>query len=101
MPRRTTPSVKVSFRLSGPLAARLQERAAELELSPDLAAKELVVGALQESLRYELLESLRGLSTTVDALRRDITVSLEAVLLNVARLDERDVRTFVSDHLRR
>lgn len=101
MPRRTTPSVKVSFRLSGPLAARLRERAAELELSPDLAAKELVVAALQESLRYELLESLRGLSTTVDGLRRDIAVSLEAVLLNVARLDEHDVRSFVSDHLRR
>lgn len=94
-------SESLSFRLGGPQLARLADEASARNLSPDLYARTLVVGVLQDEIRLQLIEENRALREDVRKLRGDISITLETILLNVAGVGPDEARAFVRDRLGR
>lgn len=94
-------SESLSFRLGGPLLERLTEEASARDLSPDLHARNLVVGALQDEHRLQLIEELRAVREDIHRLRADLATTLETVLLNLTEVSPDEARAFVRDSLRK
>jgi len=93
-------SETVSFRLSGPLLLRLTEDAANLGISRGERARDLVLSVLQDEDRLQVLEEVRAAREQLQKLRHDVAVTLEAVLLNIGKINAKDVQDFVSKNLR-
>lgn len=84
----STTSGTISFRLNEAALGRLVEDAAKQGLSRGELARKLVIGALEEPGRREVLDEIRRL-------RRDLAATLEAVLLNIGGVNQEQVREFV------
>ncbi len=93
-------SQTVSFRLRGALLRRLEERADDAGASLGECARGLVSAELQDEHRLELERKFEVLQQEVASLRADLSTTLEAVLLNIAKVPEEDVRRFVREKLR-
>jgi len=93
-------SETVSFRLSGALLTRLTEDAAARGASRGEHARALLISVLQDEHRLQVLEDTRVVRDEVRKLRSDVALTLEAVLLNIGKVSEGDVRAFVSKNLR-
>jgi len=93
-------SQTVSFRLRGALLRRLGERADDAGSSLGECARDLVAAELQDEHRLELERKFELLHQELAKLRADISTTLEAVLLNVAKAPEEQVRQFVREKLR-
>lgn len=94
-------SETISFRMSGPLLAQLTELATALGASRGEYAKNVLIAALQDEHRLQMLDDMRALRANVERLRSDVATSLEAVLLNIGKIDEGQVQEFISKNLRR
>lgn len=93
-------SKTVSFRLSRPDHRTLRKRATDDDQSIGSCARSLVLDELHDTTRLELEQSIASLRAAIDDLRRDVSVTLEVLLLNVANLPEHQVREFVQAKLR-
>ena len=94
-------SETVSFRMSGALLARLTEEAAARGVSRGEHARNVLITALQDEHRLQVLEDIHTLRGELQRLRTDVASTLEVVLLNLAKVDQRDVTEFISKNLRR
>jgi hypothetical protein len=94
-------SEPITFRLGGALLNKLEEEAtADGSKSRGEYARKLVLSALQDEVRLQLLEESRGLRDDVHRLRKDLATTLELVLLNIGRVPQEQVQDFVSKNLR-
>ena len=96
-------SYTIGFRLSDsdPNLERLEKGASQHGMSIHAYARLVLVEALEERERRRISEELQALHEEIGALRNDVATALEAVLMNVAEIDEEEVRSFVTENLRR
>ena len=100
-PKRTT--YTIGFRLpdDDPNLKRLERGASECGMSIHTYARFVLVQALEEVERGRVSEELEALRDQMRELRNDVATALETVLMNVTELDEEEVRSFVTEQLRR
>lgn len=102
MATKKSASEPVSFRLARPLHERLAGEAIARGIdSPDLYARALVVGVLQDETRLQLIEELHAVREDLRRLRADVATALEMTLINVGNAPTDRVQEFVSKNLRR
>ena len=90
----------IGFRLDPETAAALSTRASALKLSPHELARHYVVKALQDSgVSDDVQKSLEQFSADLFAMRRDLVISVETLLLSAGALSEEEAREWVRRNL--
>lgn len=106
------PSFTVGFRLDGEQLLKLEEKAAEYDISLHAYARRLVVEALREMERERISDAVREvreeLHGEMETLRDDLTTVISTILLNAVPVAqgkeqewERQVQEWVRDNLKR
>lgn len=85
----------VSFRVGQRLAAKLEERAAALGLSPGDYAKLVLIHKLEGAHEAELEARLCAIDEALQSLRHDVSQALAAILLNLTGATEAQVRALL------
>jgi len=90
----------IGFRLDPETAAALIKNASSLKISPHELARHYVVKALQDSAPSDGVEqSLEQLVAHIVAMRRDLVISVETLLLSAGDLNEEDAHEWVRRNL--
>lgn len=76
-------SPNLSVRIPTAVHRRLIALASAVGTTPGLYAKQLLIERIESHDLLELMERLQGVDDTIAALRRDLAIVLEAVLLNL------------------
>ena len=98
MAKDTTPTV--SFRLPQNLFDRLEEEAKCQGRGVHEHARKLITDVLEDAQREQLQDQVRELGAGLIALREDLAVAIEAVLVGAGRVGRDEARAWVSDNLR-
>lgn len=90
----------IGFRLDPETAAALLSNASSLKISPHELARHYVVKALQDSEASDGVEkSLEQLAAHLIAMRRDLVISVETLLLTAGDLNEEEAHEWVRRNL--
>jgi len=90
----------IGFRLDPETTATLLSNAASLKISPHELARHYVVKALQDASASDGVEkSLQELAAHLVAMRRDLVISVETLLLSAGDLNEEEAREWVRRNL--
>lgn len=89
----------VSFRLDSHYIGKLQRQAEKHGISIHEQARRMVIDDLDDGERDRLREEVKEVKGTVSNLRGDLGAFLLAVLVEVANIDENEVRKYVTENL--
>lgn len=95
------PTHTVSFRVDARAFKRLEAAADDLAMSPGAYARKLVMDAMEDHVRAQMLDEMAQTREAVNGLRNDLASTLEMVLLNLTDADEAHVQEWVTENLRR
>lgn len=92
--------INVQFRLDPDLFAKLEQLARAANTTPGLIARLLVAQALNTKAEHEqMTASLTSQNHTLLELRRDVRISVEAMLIAAGKMEPADAREWVSQNL--
>jgi hypothetical protein len=99
--RRRPETFTVSFRVDSSHLKDLEKGAVELGISLHEYARILTYQALDQELQEKLLDGQERTEKRLDALREDIALTLETVLLNVVKgTSKEQLQSWVDENLR-
>ena len=99
--RQAKPAGPIGFRLDEACGRALAQRAAQLGVSPHALARHYVHELLQEPEERALLrEAVTALHSELGALRADLVLAVEALLVSAGRVPPTEARAWVEENFR-